>query len=365
MATTNEVREHQEVRVSVSPMRRSAVENRVVLDLAIVDQYGAEAGAGADHDRVTEFFGRARVLIEQSGGVCGPVRPGNATFTFAITDADDALNVAIRIQEALRSEPAQRLRCAIGLATGPTHRIEADAVSVLGESVAAAHHLAEAANAGAVLADLDTIAAANMFELRSAMGERHRRTHREYVTPVGYLPVAGQPAPLAFVEVIWDEDPRGIRATALRDLAWWQLGATAPEAVPVRPAPGRQHWDHGRVRSWNPTRRHGFIISDDGEFFYVDDRFIVGGDSVAVGTEVWFVAKPSLIEGKNRIATTVLSTERSLEAHVVSARGAHRYTEVTDTAGHRAELRCPDTSEAGDLIVGHLTATVHGEPYLH
>jgi class 3 adenylate cyclase len=159
MATTDEFLDPQEVCVSVIPTPRSAVENRVVLDLAIVDQYDPDPDGDDPHERATEFIGRVRVLVEQSGGVCGPVRPGNATFTFAITEADHALNAAIRIQEALRNEPVRRVRCAIGLATGPTHRLEADAVSVLGDSVAAAHHLAEAANAGAVLADLDTIAA--------------------------------------------------------------------------------------------------------------------------------------------------------------------------------------------------------------
>lgn len=363
MATKDEVRDPQEVCVSVIPLHRTAIENRVVLDLAIVEQYDPDPDDMADHhERATEFFGRARVLVEQSGGVCGPVRPGNATFTFAITDADGALNAAILLQEGLRSEPMHRVRCAIGLATGPTHRLEADAVSVLGDTVAAAHHLAEAANAGAVLADLDTIAAANLFELRSSLGEQRRRTHREYVTPVGYLPVAGQPAPLAFVEVIWDEDARGIRATALRHLAWWQMGPRAE--TPVRDT-AAQEWETGRARSWNPSRRHGFIMSSSGEFFYVDDRFIVGGDSVAVGAEVWFVPKPALIEGKNRIATTVLSGQRPLEAQVVNARGSFRFTEVTDTAGNRAELRCPETSEAGDIIVGHIGSSPAGEPFLH
>ena len=367
MAAKNEVREPQEVCVSVIPLRRSAVENRVVLDLSIVDQYDPDPLDDDRQARATEFLGRARVLVEQSGGVCGPVRPGNATFTFAITDADEALNTAIRIQEALHSEPSRRVRCAIGLATGPTHRLEADDVSVLGESVAAAHHLAEAANAGAVLADLDTIAAANLFEVRSSTGERRRRTHREYVTPVGYLPVAGQPAPLAFVEVIWDEDARGIRITALRDLAWWQVAPHRPATVDdgFEPAPRDHPWESGRVRSWNPSRSHGFIVSTKNEFFYVDDRFIVGADSLSVGAEVWFVPRPSLIEGKNRIATTVISNERPLEAQVIHARGTLRFTEVADTAGHTAELRCPESTEAGDIIVGRISTTIGGEPLLH
>jgi len=364
---TNEVRQPLEACVSVTPMRRSAVENRVVLDLSIVDQHDPDP-ADVDHsERATEFLGRARVLVEQSGGVCGPVRPGNATFTFAITEADDALNAAIRIQEVLRSDTTHRVRCAIGLATGPTHRLESDAVSVLGDSVAAAHHLAEAANAGAVLADLDTIAAANLFEVRSSMGEQRRRTHHDYVTPVGYLPVAGKPAPLAFVEVIWDEDARGIRTTALRDLAWWQVAPHPhPPASDVVVSTDSDHpWETGRVRSWNPSRHHGFIVSTRNEFFYVDDRFIVGADILTVGAEVWFVPKPSLIEGKNRIATTVLSNDRPLEAQVVNARGEFRFTEVTDTAGNRAELRCSASAEAGDIIVGRISTTIGGEPILH
>jgi hypothetical protein len=272
------------------------------------------------------FFEQAGVTATSLGGMFDMIGPCNAVFTFDRRDAGDALNAAIRIQEAslLHGEPGGT-RCALGVALGTTRTTDASNGGVFGDGAAIARRLAAAANPGAVFVDIDTIAAANLLDVSSQVGRMQNRTHHDYLGPVGHLPSGRAAHTITFVELVWDERPHGLRPDALGDLAWWQNPAPRPE----------DPWRTGKVRSWNEDRRHGFIVSDN-EFFYFDERFVVAGEIPSVGSQVWFHARPPLIAGKSRLAVTVLEHDRDLPTlHDVDDGPA---AQVADRAGNRAVL---------------------------
>lgn len=297
---------------------------RVVLEATIDPHRRADPSADP-----ALFFEEAGIAATSLGGMFDTIGPRNAVFSFDRGDASDALNAAIRMQEAsLRHGEPGGTRCAIGIALGTARTTEASNGGLVGAGAATARRLAEAANPGAVFVDIDTVAAANLLEVSSRVGTLHGRTHHEYLGPVGHIPAGPGAHTITFVELVWDERPHGVRADALGDLAWWQNRTNRPE----------DPWRSGTVRSWNEGRQHGFIVSDN-EFFYFDDRFIVTPDPPPVGSQVWFHARPPLIAGKSRVAVTVLEHDGHLPVPV-GAPDTHEgpATQVADRAGNRAVL---------------------------
>jgi hypothetical protein len=287
------------------------------------------------------FFEEAGVTATSLGGMFDTIGPRNAVFSFDRGDASDALNAAVRMQEAsLRHGEPGGTRCAIGIALGTIRTTEASNGGLFGAGAATARRLAEAANPGAVFVDIDTVAAANLLEVSSHVGELHGRTHHDYLGPVGHLPAGPGAHTITFVELVWDERPHGVRADALGDLAWWQNRPGRPE----------NPWRTGTVRSWNEGRQHGFIVSDN-EFFYFDDRFTVNPEPPPVGTQVWFHARPPLIAGKSRVAVTVLEHDGHVPAASSGPDGHDGHegpaTQVADRAGNRAVLLV-SSSPSGD-----------------
>lgn len=297
---------------------------RVVLEATIDPRRSSDPSADP-----ALFFEEAGVAATSLGGMFDSIGPRNAVFSFDQGGASDALNAAIRMQEAsLRHGELGGTRCAIGIALGTTRTTEASNGGLIGAGAATARRLAEAANPGAVFVDIDTVAAANLLVVSSHVGRLQGRTHHDYVGPVGHLPAAPGAHTITFVELVWDERPHGVRTDALHDLAWWQNRPSRPE----------DPWRSGTVRSWNEGRQHGFIVCDN-EFFYFDDRFIVTTVPPPVGSMVWFHARPPLIAGKSRLAVTVLE-----EGGVVAVGDTVQdgidgpATQVSDRAGNRAVL---------------------------
>src|SRR5205807_2145934 len=121
--------------------------------------------------------------------------------------------------------------------------------------------------------------------------------------------VLGLAAPLEFQEVCWDQPgtpPRfRVPAVAAPIGAVDESGALAGE---------RQS---GTVRRWDKKKGQGFIISKDGEFFYVDRRYTAGPPELLPGAKVFFTPRAALIEGKNRVAGCVLALGQSMQGKVV------------------------------------------------
>lgn len=295
---------------------------RVVIEASISDSLRS-ADPSSDPSLFLEDAGATATAL---GGMFDLIGPRNAVFTFGRRDAGDALNAAIRMQEAsLRHGELGGTRCAIGIALGTTRTTDASNGGLLGQGAAAARRLADAANPGAVFVDIDTIAAANLLDVSSHIGRLQHRTHHDYLGPVGHLPATTAGHTITFVELVWDERPHGLRPDALGDLAWWRAPSPRPE----------DPWRTGTVRSWNEGRQHGFIVSDN-EFFYFDDRFLVTTDPPPVGSQVWFHARPPLIAGKSRLAVTILQHDHHLPT--LDATGDGPATQVADRAGNRGVL---------------------------
>jgi len=294
---------------------------RVVIEATISDPLRA---ADPAHDPA-QFLEQAGATAVSLGGMFDLIGPRHAVFTFGRSDAGDALNAAIRMQEAsLLHGELGGTRCAIGIALGTTRTTDASNGGLFGDGAATARRLAEAANPGAVFVDIDTIAAANLLDVSSRVGHLQHRTHPDYLGPVGHLPSGRSGHTITFVELVWDERPHGLRPDALGDLAWWRNPSPRPE----------DPWRSGTVRSWNEGRQHGFIVSDN-EFFYFDDRFLVITEPPPVGSQVWFHARPPLIAGKSRLAVTILEHDRLLPTLDDADSPA---TQVADRAGNRAVL---------------------------
>jgi hypothetical protein len=306
------------------PTQDISLLERVVLEATIDPRRSTDPSADP-----ALFFEEAGVAATSLGGMFDTIGPRNAVFSFDQGGASDALNAAIRMQEAsLRHGEPGGTRCAIGIALGTTRTTEASNGGLFGAGAATARRLAEAANPGAVFVDIDTVAAANLLAVSSHVGRLHGRTHHDYLGPVGHLPAGPGAHTITFVELVWDERPHGVRTDALHDLAWWQNQATRPE----------DPWRSGTVRSWNGGRQHGFIVSDN-EFFYFDDRFIVTAVPPPVGSLVWFRARPPLIAGKSRIAVTVLEHDGEVQVDGSEHDGQDGpATQVADRAGNRAVL---------------------------
>jgi hypothetical protein len=91
------------------------------------------------------------------------------------------------------------------------------------------------------------------------------------------------------------------------------------------------------LRSWNVERQYGLIVADDGESFYVDDRFLACEAVPPLGSEVWFRPRPALIEGKNRVAAMVMAVGGTLAVPADAAIERHKAL-VRDQAGNTGIL---------------------------
>lgn len=275
-------------------------------------------------------------ILDLHNGERLQVRCDGLTAGFAVDSAHDAINAAIDVQQAHQSDRPSAAWLATGIATGPVTRLDGD-FGPIGATVERARQLAVAANAGAVLADLDTIVSAQLHQIRSMRGQAEGRRPLDYLSPQGWLPTRAPTRPVQYHEVIWDTYPHGLRPDLLN--------------VPTQPAPatgGRSTetaWMRGRLRNWNRDRQHGFIATDDGEFFYVDDRFLASDAPPAVGSEVLFSPRPALIPGKNRVAALVTSAdELTREKHATAV-------ELHDRAGNSATLSPIPSRAISDLPV--------------
>jgi class 3 adenylate cyclase/cold shock CspA family protein len=262
-----------------------------------------------------------------------------ALYVFERDHAAEAINAAILIQEALTAgNVARKVECnaTIGLAGGELVRFTTPAGSVdyVGSAVDRAVSLAGVALPKAVLADAPTLSAVAIGRVRSRAGETRQppRTPEEYIGKPQRLSLAGLPIALEFQEICWDQPGSAPRfrvpaIVAPNTGAVDESGALAGE---------RQS---GTVRRWDKKKGQGFIISKEGEFFYVDRRYTAGPPELLPGTKVFFTPRAALIEGKNRVAGCVLALGQSMQGKVVRVgKKGFGFVEVTDSCGNAQRL---------------------------
>jgi hypothetical protein len=284
---------------------------QVVLDVAV----GADRPPDWQPD---ELFASIATLVADHGGRDGQVFADQASYVFPLTHAAGALSTGIHLQHAQQQPGA--VGVTIGIALGPVPGVTAGHGGRGGPAARTARYLAGLANVGAILVDLDTVAAANLHAVSvPALADRAACSFGSIAQ--GHLP--GRHRPFEFVELVWDVHPRGLNPSALNPVLHWP---DPPAGDPADGTDSSSRWLPGVVRSWNREREHGFIVAGE-EFFYFDDRFVADPALPAVGTAVVFQARPALIEGKNRVAALVLRSP----APDGDARGV-----VSDKAGNRA-----------------------------
>ncbi|MBI2703897.1 MAG: hypothetical protein HYX32_01200 [Actinobacteria bacterium] len=289
-----------------SPIADASPSAGVVLDVAVASAVGLVVGLVDDDRRLQQFatlIGLTTEAIERHGGERLQLRSDGLTACFELDSAHRAINSAIAVQERQKlANAARQPRLGIGLAAGPVRRLEPDGAPV-GATVDRARWLAMMANDGAVLVDIDTVSSAPLHQIRSAAGAAGGRTALGYLSEPCWLPASPQ-APIRYYEIVWDVTTRGLRPDALSSAA---RAADASSSITVPEPDVGSGWKLGWLRSWNSERQHGLIVADDGELFYVDDRFLAGDEVPPVGAEVRFRPRPSLIEGKNRVAAMVVT----------------------------------------------------------
>jgi hypothetical protein len=266
--------------------------------------------------------------------------PSGVRVVFNEDEAVAAVNAAIRIQEAL-SEAAEDERPAMrvsgGIASGEVTRVElpGTATQDLGVVLDRSLGMAEAAAPRAIIVDRPTQALLRNggFSSRAGESQTPRRSLDDYEGPTGQVRLPMYPEEVEYREIFWNTQLYGLSAPAPQEPENLEI-ASSP--APNGGAPERLI---GSVRRWSRDRGQGLILSNQGESFYVDRRYIVGGAPLEPGARVFFVPRPSLIPGKNRVAACVVALGSTLTGKVVrvGSRG-FGFLEVIDSSGVNQRL---------------------------
>ncbi len=262
-----------------------------------------------------------------------------ALYVFDKDRAADAINSAILMQEAVSAGSATRTvagNAAIGIAAGEAVAFKdlAGRSDYAGLVVDRAIALGSAAMGKAILADAATVASAARGRIRSRAGEMRQppRPPEDYVSRPQRLSVAGLPAPIELLEIYWDQPaPLPRLRLPVTPLAASAVEEGAPSSLEERQT--------GTVRRWDRKKGQGFIISKEGEFFYVDRRYTAGPPELNPGAKVFFLPRAPLIEGKNRVAACVLALGQTMQGKVVRVgKKGFGFVEVGDTCGNTQRL---------------------------
>jgi len=263
-----------------------------------------------------------------------------AMYVFERERAADAVNAAIVFQEALAAGSVTRkVSCSasVGVSFGEVVCFEtlAGANDYAGIAVDRALALATIATAKGIIADGATMTITPLGRLRSRAGETRTppRTPEEYAGPPQRATLPGVSVPVEFQEVCWDQPTTQPR---------FRLASQAAAAAPGADENGVSAADErlsGTVRRWDKKKGQGFIISRDGEFFYVDRRYTAGPPELNPGAKVYFVPRAPLIEGKNRVASCVLALGQQMAGKVVRVgKKGFGFVEVGDSCGNTQRL---------------------------
>jgi len=90
----------------------------------------------------------------------------------------------------------------------------------------------------------------------------------------------------------------------------------------------------GMVIAWDDELDHGFLITDDGETYYTQARFLAGVDALNVHNPVYFVPKPPLKTGERRVAAAVVPLGTPLPGTVAGGSPTRRNIRIEDGEGN-------------------------------
>jgi hypothetical protein len=248
---------------------------------------------------------------------------------------DDPLAVvgtAIHLHQAL--EPVQQsaspnLSCRIGVAAGSAERYNSDAPTqlLIGAAVDRAGTLVRAAAPGALFVDSAVVANLALHYVTSKAGRTKSWSGTDYLSHVDEIAVDAVAPPIAFYEIKWSGEELGRIDRPVVDLgdSASENGTATQRLV-------------GALQRWRDD--HGFVLSQTGEYFYLNDRYIVGNQEISPNTKVFFVPRKPLIDGRDRVAAAVVSLGAELVGTVVKVFPTRNYAfvEVADSEGNSQHL---------------------------
>lgn len=297
-------------------------------------------------------------------------------ISFDSDHATDAVNVAVRIQEAINDAHQGRtgakgtidFNCSIGISTGSVVSFVTPTGSrdFVGTVVDKARGLCDAASPKAVFVDRATASAANVMRIRSRIGDALGRAPEQYQGDVQRAPLKGFDQPVDYYEILWDQQLHGFKSEAVTRsadrmrVAAAQATTTTP-ATATRPTAARTVGapPHGRGQS-TPEERHvgevtcwrreanfGFVRDErTGEDFYFRTSHLVYPEDATadlnVGATVAFVATGGGREGRKRQAVGVLVVGDFAEGTLKLPEGKpHGWLHVRDGMGNSHHVYTP------------------------
>jgi class 3 adenylate cyclase/cold shock CspA family protein len=291
-------------------------------------------------------------------------------------DGDDlatkAVQTAIRVQERLAelNRPANGallgvidVKMSVGISTGEPWWFETTPghPNVIGTCADTAARLCGAATAQAIFIDGETASVMNPKKLVSLYGIATGRNPSQYTGDKQSAALKGIPDPVAYHEVLWEQQRFGVRSEMATPSQGAGATASAPPVVNLadRRAPeGRPEKVTGKVKCYNETKGFGFITAVSGEEFFFTRPLLVHpdvADDLRPGDGVAFVAVPANGEGKLRRAGAILLTDDYAVAKIEVAPTPERrygFFEIVDREGHRWLLFVAANSCAGTVAKG-------------
>jgi class 3 adenylate cyclase len=318
-------------------------EDRAVQTVLVVDIVGStmmkeresEVSWLATH---TSFF---RLVIEQVQISGGKIVKSTGDGVFAIfgpRDATNAINAAIKIQEKIEVENRQnrlKLACSVGVAYGEMIRLTfpEGGYDYIGRTADRACRLCDAANANAIFADDEVIAAAQLHDVTSTFGCAANRSMRDYQGERQSISLKGITHPVEYYEIWWGKDKYGVNPAFVTE----STGNPSPSklsrddkktvgigANPILTVKGSENglnkWSKGIITSWGRVdakgNKYGFIEGENGsEYWFNKDYLFLPNDTgeIEEGWKVIFLPASAYGGNKER-ATKIFIQEICHEA---------------------------------------------------
>jgi class 3 adenylate cyclase len=299
-------------------------------------------------------------------------------LVFDVDQATDAVNAAIRIQEAIKDARGTggamgmvEMTCSVGISSGEVISFTTPngAPDFVGTQVDKAFRLCSAANANAIFVDPQTVGAANVNRFKSRVGAALGWSWEEYLGDPQRTALKGFAAAVSYHELKWDHQLYGVASkevTASTDRLSVAPVSQIHSAAAPRNAAGTAGCERhrGEVTCWQPDRGFGFVRdTSTGESFWFSPRRFVYPDSVdnlSVGAELVFVAVAAAEGKKSRQAGAILVVGEQADGPLVSLPTDKPYgwLRVEDDQGNRQLVYVPQRELTGYKIGDILGFTV-------
>lgn len=343
--------------------------SRVEKTILFVDQCGAtqmkEQQAEASwlpalgwfYDTVTN------IALEVDPGVGMKFLGDGILLAFDGDNATEAVNVAIRIQEAVNDASLGRtgkrgtidFACCAGIGTGSVvaFATPTDGRDYVGTVVDKARRLCDAASPKGILVDRATASAANIMRIRSRLGDALARSPEQYQGDLQRAPLKGFDQPVEYYEMFWDQQLYGLKSETvtrntdrIRPSAVNRAPSPAPTGTAALPG-GREERRTGEITCWKPDAGFGFIRdADSGEDFYFRRTHMVYPEDAAellrVGVRTAFVASGDGGGARKRQAVGVLVVGEYAEGGLKLPEGKpYGWLRVADSLGNSHHVWVP------------------------